>query len=70
MDQSKKEVCILKILFANNSYSSDKQNCDKLRTKKWLEKMIEIIDIRGNLEIDGKEEQLIDQQEEEEKTQS
>ena len=32
--------------------------------------MIEIIDIRGNLEIDGKEEQLIEQQEEEEKTQS
>jgi hypothetical protein len=47
MDQNKKEVCIVKILFANNSLANDKQNCDKLRTKKWLEKMIEIIDIRG-----------------------
>lgn len=55
MDESKKEILIVKILIANNS--TDKLSCDKLRTKKWLEKMTEIIDIRGNKElIDCKDE--------------
>ena len=50
MNNYKTECEIVKIIYSNNGgiTNSDKMNSDKLRTKKWLEKIIEIIDIRGN----------------------